>query len=80
MLVAKAKITSKDQITVPREVRRKLGVGPGDRLLFEEDKGGFRVKPDRNESVFEQFRGVGNPGIPPGCKGIIRWTRQMRGK
>jgi bifunctional DNA-binding transcriptional regulator/antitoxin component of YhaV-PrlF toxin-antitoxin module len=27
-----AKITSKGQITVPREVRRLLGVRPGDRL------------------------------------------------
>jgi AbrB family looped-hinge helix DNA binding protein len=30
-----ARITSKGQITVPREVRRVLGVRAGDRLLFE---------------------------------------------
>jgi AbrB family looped-hinge helix DNA binding protein len=29
-----AKITSKGQITVPREIRKTLGVGPGDRLAF----------------------------------------------
>ncbi|MGO9072906.1 MAG: AbrB/MazE/SpoVT family DNA-binding domain-containing protein [Terriglobales bacterium] len=32
-----ARITSKGQITVPREVRRILGVRAGDRLLFESD-------------------------------------------
>lgn len=30
-----AKLTSKGQITVPRDIRRLLGVGPGDRLVFE---------------------------------------------
>jgi AbrB family looped-hinge helix DNA binding protein len=30
-----AKITAKGQITVPREVRRVLGVKAGDRLVFE---------------------------------------------
>lgn len=32
---ARAKITSKGQLTVPVEVRRKLGLGPGDVLVFE---------------------------------------------
>jgi antitoxin PrlF len=31
----RARITSKGQITVPREIRRLLGVRPGDGLLFE---------------------------------------------
>jgi AbrB family looped-hinge helix DNA binding protein len=30
-----AKITSKGQITVPRDVRRALGVQAGDHLVFE---------------------------------------------
>ncbi len=35
-----AKLSSKNQITVPAEVRQVLGIGPGDRILFEiaEDK------------------------------------------
>ncbi len=32
-----ARITSKGQITVPREVRRLLGLRAGDGLLFESD-------------------------------------------
>ena len=45
LLEKQARITSKGQITVPREVRRVLGVRPGDRLLFESDENGVRVRP-----------------------------------
>ena len=39
-----AKITSKGQITVPREVRHALGVRAGDRLLFESVGQDVRVR------------------------------------
>ena len=43
-----AKITSKGQITIPRQVRMRLAVGPGDQLAFEFDEGGLlRVTPVR---------------------------------
>jgi antitoxin PrlF len=74
-----AKITSKGQITVPVEVRRLLGVRPGDKLLFESDSNGVRIRPVRTQSVFEKYRGIGNPGIPSGKKAINRWLREMRG-
>ncbi|MGN0720695.1 MAG: AbrB/MazE/SpoVT family DNA-binding domain-containing protein [Anaerovoracaceae bacterium] len=32
-----AKLTSKGQITIPIEIRRKLGVKTGDKVLFIED-------------------------------------------
>ena len=75
-----AKITSKGQITVPREVRRVLGVRAGDRLLFESDGKGVRVRPVRNQSAFSKYRGIGNPGIRSGRKSISRWLRKMRGQ
>lgn len=34
-----AKITSKGQITIPIDIRRKLGVKEGDKILFVEDQG-----------------------------------------
>ena len=73
-----AKITSKGQITIPREVRRALGVRPGDRLLFESDEKGIRVRPARTESPFARYRGIGNQGIDSGRKAIVRWVREMR--
>jgi antitoxin PrlF len=75
-----ATITSKGQITVPREVRRVLGVRTGDKLLFESDGKGVRVRPIRNRSAFSKYRGIGNPDIPSGRKSIGKWLRGMRGE
>ena len=74
-----ARITSKGQITVPHEIRRALGVRPGDKLLFERDAGGSR--PARaNEKPFEKYRGIGTPGIAHGKKAVVRWVRELRGR
>lgn len=79
-MVKEAKITSKGQITVPREVRQMLGVQPGDKLRFETDADGVRVRPVRAKSRFEKYRGIGNPGIPSSKRGINRWLRELRGR
>jgi len=75
-----AKITSKGQITVPREVRRVLGVRAGDRLLFESHGREIRVRPVRGKSAFSKYRGIGNPGIGVGRKSIGSWLRELRGQ
>jgi antitoxin PrlF len=74
-----AKITSKGQITVPKQVRASLGVGAGDRIRFIRDDHGIHVVPVADEDVFEQYRGMGNPGIPSGREAIIRHFRELRG-
>ena len=74
-----ARITSKGQITVPREVRRVLGVRPGDRLLFESVGEEVRVRPVRKKSAFSKYRGIGNPGIGSERKNIASWLREVRG-
>jgi AbrB family looped-hinge helix DNA binding protein len=79
-LEKQAKITAKGQTTVPLTIRRALGVGPGDALLFETDKAGVRVRPVRTESPFAKYRGIGNRGIGSGTKAINRWIREMRGR
>ena len=43
--MAKSRITSKNQTTVPREVRERLGVGPSDVLQWQIVAGGARVVP-----------------------------------
>ena len=75
-----AKITSKGQITIPREVRGILGVRAGDRLQFEESESGIRIRPIRKESPFAKYQGIGNPGIPSGCSAIARYFRELRGQ
>jgi antitoxin PrlF len=41
--MASATLTSKGQITLPKSVRDRLGIGAGDRLEFIESEQGFLV-------------------------------------
>jgi len=77
---ALAKVTSKGQITLPRDVRRRLGVRSGDKVLFEEVGIDICIRPVKDADPFEKYRGIGNPGIPSGRKGIVRYFRKMRGR
>ena len=71
-----AKIPSKGQITVPGEVRRILGVRPGDLLLFESDGKGIRVWPVRSKSTSRSTAaseirrsGLADEAFVDGCAG-----------
>jgi antitoxin PrlF len=44
MALAHSKVTAQGQISVPAEVRRKLGIGPGSILEWEEDGGKIVVR------------------------------------
>ncbi len=39
-----SRVTAQGQVSVPAEVRKKLGVGPGSVLEWVEEDGGFRVR------------------------------------
>lgn len=43
-----AKVTSKGQITIPSGIRNKLGLKPGDKVLFLEEEGVVTI---RNSSL-----------------------------
>ena len=75
-----ARVTSKGQVTLPYEIRRAMGVRPGDKVEFENDDAGFHVRPVRAVSPFAKYVGIGNPGIPRGKKAILRYIREMRGE
>ncbi|MDX1637143.1 MAG: AbrB/MazE/SpoVT family DNA-binding domain-containing protein [Balneolaceae bacterium] len=38
-----AKVTSKGQITIPKKIREKLDIHPGDKIIFKENKNGELV-------------------------------------
>ncbi len=48
----RATVTSKGQVTIPVELRRAIGVGEGDRLLFElEPDGTVQLRPARYPTI-----------------------------
>jgi antitoxin PrlF len=44
MAIAQSKVTAQGQISVPAEVRKKLGIGPGSTLEWHELDGGVVVR------------------------------------
>jgi antitoxin PrlF len=61
---AKSRITSKGQITMPKEVRDRLGLKPGDAVEFIEDGNRTWVRA-RNRSVMELAGILHRPGMKP---------------
>lgn len=70
-------ISSKGQVTVPIEVRHRLGLKEGDRVEFALEEGRTVLRPVRPEkNPFEQFVGI----LPAfSSKGEINaWIRELR--
>jgi AbrB family looped-hinge helix DNA binding protein len=58
MAIAHSKVTAQGQISVPVEVRRKLGIGPGSVLEWEEEGGKMVVRRAGRFSSEEIHRAV----------------------
>jgi antitoxin PrlF len=77
----KAKVTSKGQLTIPKEVRRALGVREGDSLLFEMDEGGeqVRVRVERKPVSFADYEGAWREGKGMSLADVDEYMRELRG-
>ena len=64
MALAESRITSQGQISVPAEIRRRLGVGPGSVLKWEEEDGRIVAKPAKKYTSLDIHR-VLFPDGPP---------------
>ncbi|NUO10163.1 MAG: AbrB/MazE/SpoVT family DNA-binding domain-containing protein [Candidatus Brocadia sp.] len=51
------KITSKGQVTIPKEIRDKLGIRPGEDIAFEEKNGTFYIRKSLKKSPFDKWVG-----------------------
>ena len=56
------RVTTKGQVTIPKEIRDALGIEPGDELTFEEMDSGYQIRkkePTTSDggSPFEKYRG-----------------------
>ena len=56
-----AAVTSKGQITIPAEVRKKLGLKPGDRVRFIEGEHGEYILRPKTGSIMDM-------------KGFLKWA------
>jgi len=52
-----AKVTAKGQITLPKKIRQKLGVRPGEHVGFEEQDGLLVIKKMVVKSPFDNWVG-----------------------
>jgi antitoxin PrlF len=77
----KAKVTSKGQLTIPKEVRRALGVREGDSLLFEvnEDDEQVRVRVERKPVSFADYEGAWREGKGMSLAEVDEYMRDLRG-
>jgi antitoxin PrlF len=56
-MMLRSTVTSKGQVTIPKEVRDQMGLKPGDRIDFVKDRTGrFTLKPINTD--FRALRGI----------------------
>jgi AbrB family looped-hinge helix DNA binding protein len=71
-------LSSKGQVTVPLEIRRRLGVATGDRIEFVIEGDRTVIRPSRdNPDPFQKYVGILGP-FPGGEEGIKAWIDDMR--
>ncbi|MEA3110058.1 MAG: antitoxin PrlF [Gammaproteobacteria bacterium] len=86
MAIAQSKLTSQSQISVPAEVRKRLGIGPGSVLEWHDQDGNVVVRkagrfssPEIHRALFAEDAPKG--GKAPGVKAAIRkYIRQRHAR
>jgi AbrB family looped-hinge helix DNA binding protein len=75
-----AKVTSKGQVTLPAELRDRLGIEPGDRLVFIEKKDGtvsLRVR----SGTLASLRGLLHGKVEPASdRRLSEWIDEARSR
>lgn len=56
------RVTTKGQVTIPKEIRDALGIEPGDEITFEAVNSGYKIQKKApttadGEDPFEKYRG-----------------------
>jgi antitoxin PrlF len=79
MTIAQSKVTAQGQISVPAEVRKKLGIGPGSVLEWHEQDGQVIVRRagrfssgDVHQALFAKGAPKSKSGVKEGIRKFIR--------
>jgi antitoxin PrlF len=71
-------ISSKGQVTVPQEIRNRLGLAAGDRVEFVVEGERTVIRPSRSAaSPFDKYRAALGT-FPGGKQEINAWVQEMR--
>jgi len=71
-------LTSKGQITIPKEIRVRLGLHEGEKVDFISEGGEIIIRPAKTtEDPFAKYVGILG-GFPGGVEEINAWVRDMR--
>jgi antitoxin PrlF len=71
-------ISSKGQVTVPQEIRNRLGLSAGDRVEFVVEGERTVIRPSRStESPFDKYKAVLGT-FRGGRQEINAWVQEMR--
>jgi AbrB family looped-hinge helix DNA binding protein len=65
MTLARSRLTAQGQISVPAEVRKRLGIGPGAVIEWDEEEGRIVVRRAGRYSSEEIHRALFAKGAPP---------------
>lgn len=73
----RATVSSKGQVTIPREVRERLGLRRGDRIEFVTEGGVTYLRPARGDAnPFESYAGA--VATFEDAEAVKSWVRDMR--
>ena len=76
-----AKVTSKGQITIPVEIRRKLGIKNGDKVLFVEECGKVYMMNSSMDALLEAQRAFAGEADKLGLKNdddVMAMIKELR--
>ena len=74
MAIAESRITSQGQISIPAEIRMRLGVGPGSTIEWDENGGQITVR-RKGKYTWDEMRRSLFPDGPPKRKTLREMKR-----
>jgi AbrB family looped-hinge helix DNA binding protein len=56
------RVTTKGQVTIPKDIREAIGIEPGDEVVFERTESGYEIRKEAPTAAdgsdpFEKYRG-----------------------
>ena len=72
------KLTTKGQVTIPQQLRKRFGLSPGIEVVFDSTDEGVLIRPahDREREIEERLaRATGSATVPITTNEIMRLTR-----